>query len=98
MLFSRTNIISTSQDAPMYVYAQSNVTNNAGGGAGQSVTTAVAFPISAAFSSGFPTPNFGSQRSTFPGLPRGCDGENSKRFQCGSDAVTGDQYACCRYL
>jgi hypothetical protein len=43
MLFGRTNIISTSQDAPMYAYFQTGIANGAGSGAGASVTVAVTF-------------------------------------------------------
>ena len=58
MLLGRTNIISTSQDAPMYTWGQSGIANSAGGGAGQSVTVAVSFPTSMAYPNGYPVPAY----------------------------------------
>jgi hypothetical protein len=58
MLLGRTNIISTSQDAPLHAFGQTGITNSAGSGAGASVTIAVTFAASSAFPAGYPTPNY----------------------------------------
>jgi hypothetical protein len=58
MILGKINTAITGQDAPIYTFAQSNVANSAGGGAGSAVTTAVTFPTGFAFPAGFPTPNY----------------------------------------
>jgi hypothetical protein len=49
VIFGRTNIISTSQDAPLYAYCQTGIANGAGSGAGASVTIGVTFATSMAY-------------------------------------------------
>jgi hypothetical protein len=58
MLLGRTNIISTSQDAPLYAWGQTGIANGGGSGAGAGVTIAVTFAVSSAFPAGFSTPNY----------------------------------------
>jgi hypothetical protein len=58
MLLGRTNIVSTSQDAPLYAYCQTGIANGAGSGAGASVTIAITFAATMAYPAGFPTASY----------------------------------------